>query len=191
AVRDGDEYVINGEKIFTTNSGFADTFLVFAVTDKSVPAAKGMSACLVTVFIVAIDVILRKLSGQRLSISGSNEISQYLLVVMCMFAIPMLQIKRGHVWVDMFVNRFPKRFRSCWLGVITAIETIIAGAFTVGCYQHAMSLMSSGRTTDVLNMPWWPFAMICAIGFLEFTVILLIDSIIFFQEGAQKSDAAE
>ena len=47
AVKEGDEYVINGEKIFTTNSGFADTFLVFAVTDKSVPASKGMSAFLV------------------------------------------------------------------------------------------------------------------------------------------------
>ena len=47
AVKDGDEYVINGEKIFTTNSGFADTFLVFALTDKSVPASKGMSAFLV------------------------------------------------------------------------------------------------------------------------------------------------
>ena len=47
AVKDGDEYVINGEKIFTTNSGFADTFLVFALTDKSVPAHKGMSAFLV------------------------------------------------------------------------------------------------------------------------------------------------
>ena len=47
AVTEGDEYVINGEKIFTTNSGFADTFLVFALTDKSVPASKGMSAFLV------------------------------------------------------------------------------------------------------------------------------------------------
>ena len=47
AVKDGDEYVINGEKIFTTNSGFADTFLVFALTDRSVPAHKGMSAFLV------------------------------------------------------------------------------------------------------------------------------------------------
>lgn len=46
AVKDGDEYVINGEKIFTTNSGFADTFLVFALTDKS-QGAKGMSAFLV------------------------------------------------------------------------------------------------------------------------------------------------
>ena len=35
AVLDGDEYVINGAKIFTTNSGFADTFVMFAMTDKS------------------------------------------------------------------------------------------------------------------------------------------------------------
>ena len=47
AEKDGDFYVINGSKIFTTNSGFADTFLVFALTDKSLPAHKGMSAFMV------------------------------------------------------------------------------------------------------------------------------------------------
>ena len=48
AVKDGDDYVITGSKVFTTNSGFADTFIVFALTDRSVPAAKGMSAFVVT-----------------------------------------------------------------------------------------------------------------------------------------------
>ena len=43
AVKDGGEYVINGAKAFTTNSGFADTFLMFAFTDKSV-GTRGMSA---------------------------------------------------------------------------------------------------------------------------------------------------
>ena len=47
AVKDGDEWVINGSKIFTTNSGFADTCIVFALTDRSVPAAKGMTAFIV------------------------------------------------------------------------------------------------------------------------------------------------
>ncbi len=46
ADKDGDEYIINGSKIFTTNSGFADTFLVFALTDKTA-GAKGLSAFLV------------------------------------------------------------------------------------------------------------------------------------------------
>lgn len=46
AVLDGDHYVLNGTKIFTTNSGFADTFIVFALTDKS-KGPKGMSAFIV------------------------------------------------------------------------------------------------------------------------------------------------
>ena len=45
AVLDGDKYIINGTKIFTTNSGFADLFVIFAMTDKS-KGTKGIS-CLV------------------------------------------------------------------------------------------------------------------------------------------------
>ncbi len=47
ATKDGDDYVLNGSKIFTTNAGFADTFLVFALTDKEAGPYKGMSAFLV------------------------------------------------------------------------------------------------------------------------------------------------
>ena len=47
AVKDGDEWVINGSKIFTTNSGFADVCIVFALTDRTVPAAKGLTAFIV------------------------------------------------------------------------------------------------------------------------------------------------
>lgn len=43
---EGDYYVLNGTKMFTTNSGFADTFIVFALTDKS-KGPKGMSAFIV------------------------------------------------------------------------------------------------------------------------------------------------
>ncbi len=46
AVLDGDYYVINGTKVFTTNSGFADTFVVFALTDKT-KGSKGLSAFIV------------------------------------------------------------------------------------------------------------------------------------------------
>ena len=35
AVLDGDNYILNGSKIFITNGGVADTFIVFAMTDKS------------------------------------------------------------------------------------------------------------------------------------------------------------
>jgi butyryl-CoA dehydrogenase len=46
AVLHGDHYVVNGAKIFTTNSGFADTCCLMAVTDKS-KGNKGISAFIV------------------------------------------------------------------------------------------------------------------------------------------------
>lgn len=46
AVLDGDHYVLNGSKIFITNAGFADIFIVMAMTDKSV-GTRGISAFIV------------------------------------------------------------------------------------------------------------------------------------------------
>lgn len=46
AVLDGDNYILNGSKIFITNGGVADTFIVFAMTDKS-KGTKGISAFII------------------------------------------------------------------------------------------------------------------------------------------------
>ena len=42
----GDEYVINGKKIYITNAGYAETYIVIAMTDKS-KGTKGISAFIV------------------------------------------------------------------------------------------------------------------------------------------------
>ncbi len=46
AVLDGDEYVLNGSKIFITNAGEADIFIIMAMTDKS-KGTRGISAFIV------------------------------------------------------------------------------------------------------------------------------------------------
>jgi len=46
AVLDGDNYILNGSKIFITNGGVAETFIIFAMTDKS-KGTKGISAFIV------------------------------------------------------------------------------------------------------------------------------------------------
>ncbi len=46
AVRDGDDYVVNGTKIFVTNGGAADIVLLFVSTDREA-GSRGMSALIV------------------------------------------------------------------------------------------------------------------------------------------------
>jgi len=46
AVRDGDDYILNGTKNFTTNGGFADVIIAFFSTDRE-KGAKGISAIII------------------------------------------------------------------------------------------------------------------------------------------------
>ncbi|MBD3287855.1 acyl-CoA dehydrogenase [candidate division KSB1 bacterium] len=47
AVKDGNEFVINGRKIYISNGSIADTIIVFAVTDKALGAHGGVTAFIV------------------------------------------------------------------------------------------------------------------------------------------------
>ena len=137
----------------------------------------GLAACFVMVFVVAIDVILRKVSGAQQSIKGSNEFSAYFLVVICLLAIPTFQVKKGHIWVNMFVDMFPAKMRTVWLAVVHLIEVAVCALLSYGAVLKLQNFLNTGTTTDVLNMPKWPFALVCLIGFLELTILLLMDTI--------------
>jgi alkylation response protein AidB-like acyl-CoA dehydrogenase len=47
AVRDGDGWVLNGNKVFITSAPYAGVFVAWAVTDRSAPKGKGISCFLV------------------------------------------------------------------------------------------------------------------------------------------------
>jgi alkylation response protein AidB-like acyl-CoA dehydrogenase len=66
AVRDGDSYVINGQKVFTTNADFADFVWLAARTDPSVPKHKGISVFMVPMDTPGISVEpLMTMGGER------------------------------------------------------------------------------------------------------------------------------
>ncbi|HHW80184.1 MAG TPA: acyl-CoA dehydrogenase [Bacteroidales bacterium] len=68
AVLDGDNYILNGTKIFITNAAYADIFIVFAMTDRS----KGTRG--ITAFIVEKDLPGFSIGKQekKLGIRGSS-----------------------------------------------------------------------------------------------------------------------
>ena len=64
AVRDGEEYVINGSKIFTSLAGDADYVWLATRTDPNVPKHKGISMFLVPMDTPGIRVVPMKLLGR-------------------------------------------------------------------------------------------------------------------------------
>jgi hypothetical protein len=57
AVRDGDEYVINGHKWFTSNGSVADFLIVMAVTNPDVHPYQGSSMIIVPVDTPGVDIV--------------------------------------------------------------------------------------------------------------------------------------
>ncbi|MFB7222737.1 acyl-CoA dehydrogenase family protein [Streptomyces sp. NPDC056227] len=65
AVRDGDDFVINGQKVFTTGADTADYIFAFVRTDPDASASKGLSVLLIPKGTEGVTVQpLRKLAGQ-------------------------------------------------------------------------------------------------------------------------------
>lgn len=147
----------------------------------------GLAALFVIVFVVAIDVILRKSTGSALRINGSNEITASFMIVLCSLWIPALQVKKGHIWVPLFVNKFPYRFRCFWVCSISLIETAIVLALANGAYGKALDLMRTGMSSDVLKMPMWVFAAIVFIAFCEYFILSVVDTIQYCIDGVKNN----
>ncbi len=71
AIRDGDQWVLNGQKVWTSGAHYSDYGIVVARTDPNVPKHQGLSMFIVDVADPAIDVRpLRQISGAE----GFNEV---------------------------------------------------------------------------------------------------------------------
>lgn len=140
------------------------------------------------VFVVAIDVLLRKAQLGR--INGSNELTMYFMVWICMLGIPLLHFKDGHVWVNLFVNKFPYRLRCFWRCGIMAFETAVIGLLAYGGYDRVMSFYTKATTTDVLNMPKWIFALAGLVAFTEYFLLSLIDTVQYCVDGVRNETRA-
>jgi 3-oxocholest-4-en-26-oyl-CoA dehydrogenase alpha subunit len=75
AVRDGDEWVINGQKMFTTNAHIGDYVFLLARTNSDVPKHKGLTTFLVPLKHPGVEVqAVFTLSGERTNITYYSDV---------------------------------------------------------------------------------------------------------------------
>ena len=71
AVRDGDEYILNGSKIFITNGGEADTYVAFARTNPDEKGSKGVTAFIIERDMPGFSVGKKE---KKMGLNGSNTV---------------------------------------------------------------------------------------------------------------------
>ena len=77
AVQDGDEWVINGEKWFSSNARFASFYIVMAVTDPDVSAYQGMGMFVVPAETPGVEIIRNVGVGSEPEGHGSHGYVRY------------------------------------------------------------------------------------------------------------------
>jgi TRAP-type C4-dicarboxylate transport system permease small subunit len=140
----------------------------------------GMAITFLLVWITTIDVILRKVSN--FSILGSYELTEIGMVVLIFLGIAALQVDRGHVRVDMFVNRFRGRAKYITEAVVLLVETAVMTEMTVCAFHKIFDNYHKGVATSVLLIPTYPFVAFMCFGLGLFSLMLLLDTILAFME---------
>ena len=56
---------------------------------------------------------------------------------------------------------------------------------SIGAYNKATDLITTGRPTDVLNIPQWIFAVIMFVAFIEYFILSVIDTIQYCVDGVK------
>lgn len=146
----------------------------------------GMVIAFIIMCITTVDVIIRKVSS--LSILGSYELTELGMVIMIFFGIAALQVARGHVRVDMFIEKYPRRAKHVTEGIVTLIETLVLAAMSYCAFLKILDDFRKGLATSVLRIPTWPFCVLMFIGMALFTLTLLLDTICVFIDAAHNDD---
>jgi TRAP-type C4-dicarboxylate transport system permease small subunit len=123
-------------------------------------------------FLTFLDVGLRYLFNSPLA--GAYELVEYMMAIVVPFCIVYCAEQRGHVAVELVLDKFPKSVQT----VVDFLTTLVALAFTIIIawqnFLYIGEVYDSHLTSSVLLIPAYPFVIPVALGVSGFALILLL-----------------
>ena len=110
-----------------------------------------------------------------LPIKGTFELMGYSGAVVMAFALGMTQAKKGHIAVDILVQRFPKWSQRTLTGINCILCTIFFAVVSWQIAKYATTLFRTGEVTETLRIIYYPFTYGVAFG-------CSVLSLVFFTE---------
>lgn len=110
--------------------------------------------------LVVADVLIRK---PIRPIPGTYDLVSFLGVAVVAFAIPYSVASKGHVQVELFVSRLPRRLQAA-IDVATGLFSLFF--FTLVCWQcfsFAMDIRKAGEVSMSAHFPFYPFILLISL----------------------------
>ena len=108
-------------------------------------------------------------------ITGTFELMGYLGATVTAFALGYTQIRRGHIAVDLLVQRFSKRTQRILNILNTFTCMIFFGLAAWQITRYATTLRETGEVTETLRIIYYPFTYGVAFGCAILSLVFLAD----------------
>jgi TRAP-type C4-dicarboxylate transport system permease small subunit len=130
-------------------------------------------ACLaLMMFLTALDVGLRYIFNSP--IPGALELVEYMMALIVPFALAITAFEKAHIGVELVMDRFPKRIRSCVACVTNLTVFALYGLITWQNFLYIFEQHDSGMTSAVLLIPQYPFVASLTAAFALLSLITLM-----------------
>jgi TRAP-type C4-dicarboxylate transport system permease small subunit len=110
-------------------------------------------------------------------IPGTFELMGYSGAIIAAFALGYTQSKKGHIAVDVLVNKFSRPVKKLVQTINLFVGLIFFGLAAWQIAIKASVLRQTGEVTETLRIIYYPFTYAVSVGCLVLALVLLIDLI--------------
>lgn len=162
---------------------FFDRFSL--IVNKGMAFVAGLS--LFTLMLITVGEMVLRMFGKPMA--GTIEIICWLSAVTTAFALGYTQINRGHVSIDIFINRLGKRLRAAISMLVYLASTALFAIVTWHLFRYAGVLKESGSLSETMEVIVYPWVYLVSVGCSGLTLVLFVDFMKFCGKAFYKSNS--
>ena len=144
-----------------------------AILNKGIAFFAGIS--LIVMMLVTVGEMVLRMFGRPMA--GTIEVVAWLAAVTTALALGYTQMHKGHVSIDLFVNRFGPKLRAVLKMLVYLASTVLFSLVTWHVFLHAGVLKATGSLSETMKVIVYPWVYITSLGCGGLTLVLLVDFI--------------
>jgi TRAP-type C4-dicarboxylate transport system permease small subunit len=165
-------------------SKLADAVNRFVLPVVTILHGVGAGILVAMMVLTASDVTLRYVFDRP--IVGSFDLTEYMMAIVVSFSLAYCAFFKGHVSVDLIINRLPRRAQAVIDGITGLLGIFIFTLITWQAWVYMKLLFASGLESSVLLIPRYPFAGVVLLGSAVLTITLVASFLEYLAQAVRK-----